>query len=327
MSRTPPFVIGLLDGVGPAELLTWFGRRGRLEHLGDDEPPQEVLSAGVSRRSLMPVARGTQRFDAPTAIAGPSIGTHRVSGYGLDCARTSRVNPRGAEYTTVAGYAGERDHDRNTITTAIRRRSSPRSRTGRAGRFLPTENQDFTVTPAEAATNMVSEGTTTNANRGLRQYSVSGLDNTKTYEVVLFDADDVTVDQNGVVTFNDDDENVGAGNDQADYTVDSAGGVIEVVNGAANPQDPDTNRVAVSPVNGVISFSVDSTTADSIVPVVFLDAEATGGRQLDLGANNQPTEEFGIGGRKTWVPAEAGIGAIGTTGNVTGDEEIESVPA
>ncbi|HUF31680.1 MAG TPA: S-layer homology domain-containing protein, partial [Acidimicrobiales bacterium] len=91
----------------------------------------------------------------------------------------------------------------------------------------PTTNQSFAVAPAEAATNEVSDGTTTGANRGLRQYSVSGLDNATTYNIALFPPANISVDANGVVTFVDTDSN-----NLADGigTTQTNNAVIEVVN-------------------------------------------------------------------------------------------------
>jgi putative cell wall-binding protein len=189
-----------------------------------------------------------------------------------------------------------------------------------------TSNQDYSATPAEAATNEVSKSAT--SNEGARQYAVSGLDNATTYDLELFPAENVTVDDNGVVTFADEDGARNAGNGYADKDVDNddSNGTdendviadIEVVNGSS--QVDARERVEVKPVNGQITFTVDSENADSVVPVVYADGQTTGAGadNLDLDDSNQPSEMFAVGGAKTWVPAES------QTTELTTDEVIES---
>lgn len=41
---------------------------------------------------------------------------------------------------------------------------------------------------------------------------------------------------------------------------------------------------------------------------MWLDAETTGDGGLDLDANDESTEDFGIGGQKNWGPQAAGAG-------------------
>lgn len=48
---------------------------------------------------------------------------------------------------------------------------------------------------------------------------------------------------------------------------------LETINGSATSQ---TDEQSATPVNGTITFTVHSTTAESIVPVVGLDADTTG---------------------------------------------------
>lgn len=173
-----------------------------------------------------------------------------------------------------------------------------------------TSNQDFTATPSEAATNTVSDGTTANDNRGQRQYDVTGLDNAVDYDLYLFPAENVQVDANGVVTFDDNDGTGNAGNDVADYS--ATAGVFEVVNGAS-VTDNNGSVVDVSPVNGAIEFSIDSQSVDQVVPVLIAadTASSDTNPDVDLNADNEPTELFAIGGQKNWVAPEASIGAVG----------------
>ena len=171
-----------------------------------------------------------------------------------------------------------------------------------------TVNQAYTVTPQEAASNTFSAASPNN-NRGQRQYTVSGLDNTQKYDIVLFPAENVSTDEEGVVTFTDA-ENSNAGNDVADWTATT--GRIEVVNGAS-VTDVNGMVVDIAPVNGTIQFTIDAESADSVVPVIVqADTNSSDGTpDLDLDANNQPTENFAIGGAKTFVAPEAGAGDVG----------------
>ena len=86
----------------------------------------------------------------------------------------------------------------------------------------------------------------------------------------------------------------------------------------------DTNGFVadVRPVNGAITFVIDSDAADQVRPVIFLDAdngsaeavEGTATVDLDLDANNLPlvAEAFGIGGQKNFVAPAATAGPIAT---------------
>lgn len=197
----------------------------------------------------------------------------------------------------------------------------------------PTKNQDFTVDQA-AATNEFSptSGTATEQNRGQREYTVSGLDDTKSYAIALFRAEDVTVTEGGVATFKD--ANV---NDVADWTKTDA--VIETVNNASlTPADDDGIVLAVTPVNGVLKFTIDATKGDEVRPVIFLDADGgsndtTNTVDVDLDANNQPTELFAVGGQKNWVAPESqttGTAADGVVGTINKDANsfgLDTAPA
>lgn len=172
-------------------------------------------------------------------------------------------------------------------------------------------NQSFTGTPQETAVNTVSDNAATSTqNRGQRQYTFTGLDNTKTYNVALIPSEEVDTDEDGTVTFRD--NNVGLPNNADNLCNTTA--FIEVVNGASTAGNDDCVN-DVTPQNGTITVSIDSTTGESVVPVVFQDADND--NQLDLAvpatANTdpkQPSEDFGVGGQKTWVPVEAASGAI-----------------
>ena len=193
-----------------------------------------------------------------------------------------------------------------------------------AGDDVPpvTTNQTFTVTGQEAATNTVSDGTTTNANRGARVYTATGLA-AGAYDIRLFPAENVVVDANGVVSFTDNNEGTAPnlGNNEADVDADAVDAVIEVVNGAAQTT-PGVLVEEVSPVGGTISFTIDSEVSDSVVPVLFIDTEDDDTVELD--ANNQPTEAFGVGGVKSFVPAEQATGDI-TAADIVSVDKADDV--
>ena len=120
-------------------------------------------------------------------------------------------------------------------------------------------------------------------------------------------------DDNGVVTFLDEDGIDGAGNNRAD----DLGGTlayIEVINGVATGNsggDDYANDVAPTG-DGTVSFTInsDDPATGCVRPVVFQDTNNN--NQLDLDADNAPTEPFGVGPETTFVPAEAPGGTIGT---------------
>ena len=173
---------------------------------------------------------------------------------------------------------------------------------------LTASTQTFAVSPADAATNTVSAGSSTNANRGSRQYTVAIPSDVTDVNIALVPAENVVVQNDGTVTF------------KSNAIVATAGVSFEVVNGASvgTAGGTETKQVNdVQPINGQITFSVDSQVVDQVIPVVYEDSISDSGNNLDLesGATSTtpkaPREKFGIGGEKDWVPAEATSGAYG----------------
>jgi putative cell wall-binding protein len=180
-----------------------------------------------------------------------------------------------------------------------------------------TTNQSFTVTPGERAVNTVSDTATGAApNRGARQYSVT-VTGTDPVDIALFDCADVMIDENGVVTFVPNSTTATGTNRWAQRTQTDA--AITVVNGVATGQTVETAPADsgyvnnVTPTNGTVTFTINSDSMGCVVPVVFRDNQPTaaGDNNLQLGANNQPTEDFGVGGEKQWIPRDAAAGAFG----------------
>ena len=171
-----------------------------------------------------------------------------------------------------------------------------------------TTNQTFTVTPAEAASLGFQDENGTTPTADDRTYTVTGLDNTKTYDIALFLAANVT-NTNGTISFKDTDATPNVADGSGDTTVAS---ITNVNNAAVSPAGSANN---VIPVNGAITFTLDATAVGSVIPVVFLDTGATA-NQLDLASTDQPSEAFGIGGALTVTAPAATSSADGTDGRV-----------
>jgi len=183
-------------------------------------------------------------------------------------------------------------------------------------------NQSFAATPAEPAINVNSTTTGPDANRGARTYTVDTGDATAV-DIVLVPSNLVTVDGNGVVTFSDVDT------DQNRADLGTAGtnpgqvaAVIESVNGV--PVTANRYQNSIAPSGGQVTFTVDSTAVNqSVIPVIFTDADNN--NQLNLDADNQPTdaEPFGIGGLKLWTPPVAAFGTYNTDGVILAVQPLD----
>ena len=160
-----------------------------------------------------------------------------------------------------------------------------------------TSNQTFAVTPDDAVT--LDAGASAPDNQ--RVFTVA---TDEAVRVELFAAANVQVDADGVVTF------TAAGTSGAAATqaaTGTPGAAINQVNGSALIS---TTGTTASPVNGEVSFRVLGSDNSSYVPVVFTDANTNG--TLDIDATmRHPTEDFGIGGATTTLPAEAAAAAGG----------------
>ena len=173
----------------------------------------------------------------------------------------------------------------------------------------PSNGQGIAVTPTDAVVNDVSVGTGTDKNRGSRTYTATRLDNDKKYVVGLLDAENVIVAADGSVTFRDTDQN------NRIALVTGGAARIEVTNGAATNAESVTD---VSPIDGKITFNVDSEGYANVVPVVFEDSTNNG--ELDLvkpttkNADPKAADEYsGVGGAILYVPGEAATGTYDVT--------------
>lgn len=160
------------------------------------------------------------------------------------------------------------------------------------------------VTPSDEAVNFIS--TSVLDNTGRHSFSVSGI-TTSTADIVLFPAESVSVDENGVVSFT------------ANTRVpDNTGVSIELVNGTSNENAAtgagDTHVNDATVTDGAITFAIDSVVQDEVVAIVFDDADDDDSIDFttapSASAPQAPSEDFGVGGVKNWVPAEAANGAF-----------------
>ncbi|MHB1910931.1 MAG: hypothetical protein ACYCTI_02625 [Acidimicrobiales bacterium] len=95
-------------------------------------------------------------------------------------------------------------------------------------------------------------------------------------------------------------------------TTGDNGAFIESVGGVptagGNPATNETRQVnSVSPTSGSVTFILNSFAPDCAIPVVFQQGAAGSANQnnLQLGANGQPTEPFGVGPSTTWTASPA----------------------
>jgi hypothetical protein len=160
---------------------------------------------------------------------------------------------------------------------------------------VPSGIGTFTVSPSTSAglTIAAPEGTSDD-----RSYTVSNTIAGATHTIQLYPAANVTVSGN-TATFADSAPNNGVADPGAPVAT------FTLVNGAAAAG----TMVTAIPVSGVISFTIDSNAAGSVIPVVYVNSTADGG--LTLNSSDQPVESFGVGGVTTWTPAEAAGGAFG----------------
>jgi putative cell wall-binding protein len=272
----------------PAIRLAGENREGTAADVADFA----VEELGFAPEAVL-LADGYLRFPSPDALSGGPLGGVEMAPILLVNDGDSQMMPavteafieaNEAEIAQVIALGGTAAVATETLEAGCEAGGVP----------IPGQgNQTFAVTPQEAATNVVSTST---SNTGAREYSVAGLA-AGTYDIRLFPSANV-IDTDGVITFVDADNNDVADPGTVAARIEQVNG-LGVVPAAAVEAQPGSD--------GTLTFLVDATQPDSIIPVIFLDAEATGSDDdaLDLDADNAPTEDFGIGGLKVFTPAEA----------------------
>jgi putative cell wall-binding protein len=197
-----------------------------------------------------------------------------------------------------------------------------------------TTNQSYKVS-GDAASLPFSLGTDdTNTavdeiKQGHRTYTVTGLDDTKTYNIALFAAASVSVDASGQVVFVDAEAQADGskGNGVADWAA-TDGRIVSVNNMAL--ASANTNGVVLeqTPVNGVLKFTIDAAAAGKVVPVVYSDG-STGTASTSTAPALQvkdglPTVGFGIGGTTNWTASAAANQADSTPLPVTAVDKTKN---
>ncbi|MGH9077694.1 MAG: beta strand repeat-containing protein [Acidimicrobiales bacterium] len=149
-------------------------------------------------------------------------------------------------------------------------------------------NQSYTVTPGTPQNVIVSTTGTGGPSdtQGRIAYTATGL-GTTAVDIELFQAGTVT-DSNGSYSF------------ASSAGVARPGAVASAVTAVdGTPRTPPAALATdVTPVSGQVTFTVDSTTAESDYPVVF--AKASGNDNLAVDPGGSPTQSFGVGGLAVW---------------------------
>lgn len=156
---------------------------------------------------------------------------------------------------------------------------------------------------------MVSSAADTN--EGSRQYTVAV--SSGTVNVALFAASSVTtVDGKTLFT--------------SSAPINSGQASLEVVNGTVAGTAGGTEAFSstkLAPINGSVTFTVDSLDAGAVVPVVWADAAGVANTTLDFAtaptvtAPQAPSDAFGVGGAIQYIPEDFEGGSIATA-NVNG---------
>jgi putative cell wall-binding protein len=158
-------------------------------------------------------------------------------------------------------------------------------------------NQSLSVSPTAASSKQFQNEAGATPTADDVTCTVSGLDNTKQYDIALFPGANVT-NSSGIISFKDSDGTANVADDFGSTAVAQ----ITNVNNAANGPGGSVNNA--TPVNGVITFIVDGTAPGTVTPVVFLD-NGTTANNLDLDSNDRPTEAFGLCGPITYTAPAA----------------------
>jgi hypothetical protein len=181
------------------------------------------------------------------------------------------------------------------------------------GYFAPrVTNAVYSVTPTTTQTPTVS--TSAHLTQGNTTYTASGLPANSSVDIALFPGNgpDAPATSNNVTTFTSAGGPGAAGPALGQGTTSGTSAFIEMVNGSptagGNTSSNTTTEVnGVSTGSGTLTFVLNSFAPDETVPVVFLPTN--GVNFLELGANGQPTEAFGVGGLANFQALAAPAGA------------------
>ena len=315
------------------------GSSGRL-NLDEDGTAAEALDEGGVIDFVAPApadpaaavsATGADAVDGDTVTV---VFDEPVTGTGTYALRTTGADPVSTPLTVVSGQdsttlvltadgldldgedgvtyelviTGESDADGDLTDQVI-----AVSEAGTVGDGV--EGQDITVAPDTAAIldPVVSGPTTPDANpTDDRAYTASGLVPGVEYRITLVNDASVTRDAQGI-RFTEEGTTglVATGSPQADIlSVDGAAPVNNTGEGTAASPFAGPSAVATADEDGVITFVVDGSTAESVFPVVYNNGGAgstssNGGAspRLEIDDEGRATEPFDDGGVITFVNA------------------------
>lgn len=156
-------------------------------------------------------------------------------------------------------------------------------------------NDVIAVAPAETEVRQMSSSPL--SSDGARTYTVSGLEAGTEYVIALLDAETVEVgDPDRFSSYSLSDEASTSIESVNGSQVGAAGGVETV------------QETAEAQADGTITFVVDATAFDEIIPVVYEDLDGNGELAISQGRSDEP---YGLGGKTTWVPQEAASNTAG----------------
>lgn len=166
------------------------------------------------------------------------------------------------------------------------------ARTLEADGITPPISADFTFSPS---------GDTEVDSDTEQDFTISGLVPGDDYQVALIDSDEVDTSGSTVV-FGDDE---GASNEADGLGDDFTGSpAITKINGVSTGGV--TEETVEADTDGEVEVSVESDTFETFYIIVFIDDD--GDEDLDLNADNEPNEDFGLSGKVSILAPEAANG-------------------
>ena len=172
-------------------------------------------------------------------------------------------------------------------------------------------NATLTVTPTDEATLTFVEGTETDTSDN-RAFSATDLDDDSVYRITLVDADNITVDSDGVYTFVPLDNDTDC--EDEELIADPGTNGIATISSTTGGGTPTSRTIGGQvPVSGVINFTIDGEGFGSVYPVVYVDGEGDSDCTfLNVDESGSPLDPFGVGGLTNFDAPAAEAGDSGT---------------
>jgi len=273
----------------------------------------EISNAGFATTSFN-VASGDQTLGGADALAGgplagstktPLLVTNTATAAGAVTAFAAANSATISGFNIFGGTPSVSATVASGLTTTVQ---------------APPATNSLQVSPSTTTLLDIATDTT-----GDRQYTVSGLDNTKTYTVALLPTGDISGTGSGT-TFVD----ANSDNKADDLGTAAATNIanLTVINGAVAGN---TGLDTATPVNGVITFTVRGVAIGAVTPIVFVDANSDSALNLTAPAtaNANPkssSEVYGLGGSTAWKDAAAAIGTYDVNPPAAGPAQQAIIP-